>query len=234
MACRHPPPRRRAAIPQPLIREPVSVICECAVRTLSIAAFAVVFFSSAAFADTVLVAAKPGLMCTLAKALRVLTLPSGASRIGSSSEEPGDTALKISGGCVDLPLGATVMASSVRQRTSILLHDAGDGRGLRRYYVPNIDLRQSSPSDAPDPDGQCQALGNRMVKSHTLSGPVTNTEQFVTWRAACAGSPPTGPGLVALLCEGDVPHKTGAISRLFYWEKHAGSRISTGFLPCAY
>ena len=183
-------------------------------------------------AETALVATNPGLMCSSADALAKLTMPGGRSRIGTFSEKPGDAALKASGGCIDIPQGATVFASLVRQQTSIISFDAGDGRGERQFYVPNVDFSAPGPPDAPDPNGQCQALGDRMAQRHDLAGPVSNVKEFATWRAACAESPPTGRGLVDLLCQGDVPHEAGSVGRVFYWQKHAGSQISAGFLPC--
>ena len=188
--------------------------------------------AGSALAQTALVAVKPGLMCVSADALSRLTLPGGGSRIGTSAERPADRAVKASGGCIDIPQGMTVFALSVRRQTSILAFDAGDGRGERRFYVPNVDFSPPGPLDARDPNGSCQALGDRMSQSSALPGPVTDPQEFVTWHAVCAESPPTGPGLVDLLCEGDVPHRPGAPSRIFYWQTHAGAHISTGFLPC--
>jgi len=71
-----------------------------------------------------------------------------------------------------------------------------------------------------------------MAQQRQLSGSVSNAKQLVTWRASCAESPPTGPGNVDLLCEGDIARKDGSSVRVFYWQKHAGTNISTGSIPC--
>ena len=106
----------------------------------------------------------------------------------------------------------------MRKQTTIISFDAGDGRGERRFYVPNVDLSAPGPFNAPDPNGQCQALGDRMARRHQLPGPVTGVEELVTWHAACAERPPSGPGLVALLCNGAIPRRAGSPSEVFYWE----------------
>ncbi len=179
-------------------------------------------------------------MCSSPDALGKLTLPDGSSRVGTSHERLGDAQLMSSGGCVPIPTGATVTVITARKNTSIVSY--GVGAGARTFILPNIDFTEASTPETgskatggetrpPDPD--CMALGARWAQQHKLPGPVSNAEQFVTWRAACAGSPPTGPGDVNLLGEADVAKKTGAPVRIFYWQKHAGSVSNTGSIPCS-
>jgi hypothetical protein len=142
-------------------------------RTLAGYASAVLLAASPAAADT-LVATRPGLMCTSPDVLAKLTLPDGSSRIGTAGEKPGDKALRVSGGCIDIPPSARVTVQTTRRRTTIVTFDAGDGP--RTFVVPNIDfgpVADAGPTPAGaaagapgahPPDAQCMALGQRMAQ----------------------------------------------------------------------
>jgi hypothetical protein len=71
-------------------------------------------------------------------------------------------------------------------------------------------------------------------KSGALDKPrhITNIEYFVTWRAACAEKPPTVPGNVTALCQGDAITPTGQQKKVFYWEKASGKTLHTGYYWC--
>ena len=98
-----------------------------------------------------LTATRPGVMCTGAAALAKLTRPDGSSRSAGAAPRPEDLAWKQSGGCLDILPSATVDAIAVRRNTSIVLYDAHDGRGVRRFTVPNIDFTPGTASTAGAP-----------------------------------------------------------------------------------
>lgn len=51
--------------------------------------------------------------------------------------------------------------------------------------------------------GNCRALAKELNKSHGVGIALENISPLVTWRAACAEKPPTGPGHVTALCQGE-------------------------------
>ena len=106
-----------------------------------------ILFGTGAHADT-LVASRPGLMCTSADALAILTLPDGSDRATSPRARPGDLATEREGGCIPIPRGARVSVQTARRNTSIVTYDAGDGRGARSFVAPNVDFG-SSPAGLP-------------------------------------------------------------------------------------
>ena len=77
----------------------------------------------------------PGVMCETADALGRLTLNDGSSR--SNGRKPSQEALAIMarGGCASTQPGKLVER---RKNTSVILADPEDGKGVRRFYVPNI------------------------------------------------------------------------------------------------
>lgn len=101
----------------------------------------------AALAD-VLVAVRPGLMCSSPDALSRLTLPGGVGRTAAPGATPEDFEAARQGGCIDIPPGAQVAVQAARRQTSVVLFDAGDGRGARTFVVPNIDFSPVAPSPA--------------------------------------------------------------------------------------
>jgi len=67
--------------------------------------------------------------------------------------------------------------------------------------------------------GECDYAGYLVVDVTKGAKAVTNIEQLLTWRAACAEQPPVGIGTGELraLCEGDLVSKNGNSRRIFYW-----------------
>ncbi len=105
---------------------------------------------ASARADT-LVAVRPGAMCAAADALARLTLPDGGDRADLPGH-PEALAIKRAGGCIDVRPGMLVALQTARRNTSLVLYDAGDGRGERSFVVPNIDFASASgPVPAPLP-----------------------------------------------------------------------------------
>ena len=115
-------------------------------------------------ADT-LVATRPGLMCSGAWALGVLTLPDGSSRAASPQAHRDDALTKQRGGCVDFAPGQRATLVMARFNTSVVTVAGQDGQGTATVTVPNIDFKrdQSPPeptgatqpdSAAPDPAGE--------------------------------------------------------------------------------
>ncbi len=95
--------------------------------------------ASPALAETVMVI-QPGVACASASALAALTLPDGSSRSARPGARPKYLAIAARGGCVPLRLGVQITTMAIRKLTDIVAYDADDGRGLRPFYVPRIDL----------------------------------------------------------------------------------------------
>ena len=83
---------------------------------------------------------QPGVACASASALAALTLPDGSSRSARPKARPQYVAIASRGGCVPLRLGVQMTTTAIRRLTDIVAYDAGDGRGVRPFYVPRIDL----------------------------------------------------------------------------------------------
>lgn len=95
-----------------------------------------------------LTAVRPGLMCTSAKALAVLTERDGSSRADSAKAKPGDAALKRRGGCIDIPPGAIVSLVRRDGNVSIVTYTPQPSRNRQFYFVPNVDFNRSRPGSA--------------------------------------------------------------------------------------
>jgi hypothetical protein len=91
-----------------------------------------------------LVAVRPGVMCTSAAALALLTMPNGDSRTHSPSATQQDRNVASDGGCIDIPLGAAVVVEQGFKNTSIASY------GGTRLTIPNIDFQPVAAS-APVP-----------------------------------------------------------------------------------
>ena len=96
-----------------------------------------------------LVAIRPGVMCTGADALAMLTRPDGSSRAANAGARPRDMAARQAGGCIDIPSGARVDVQQARRNTSIVTYDAHDGRGPGTFFVPNIDFAAGATAAIP-------------------------------------------------------------------------------------
>lgn len=87
-------------------------------------------------------------------------------------------------------------------------------------------------------DMPCLQLGESIARMSGSAGAggsfvaIQNAERLVTWRASCAGSPPSGDGVVELLCQGTAVNAAGAESGVFYWQKRAAEGTVTGYQLC--
>jgi hypothetical protein len=77
----------------------------------------------------------------------------------------------------------------------------------------------------------CQILATKLSKSKKISISMDGIQPLVTWRAACAERPPTGPGNVTALCEGKRDAAKGE-ERVFFWEKVKHGKFNRGFFIC--
>ena len=105
--------------------------------TASVAAACALMTS--ALGETVVVI-QPGVACASASALAALTLPDGSSRSARPGAPPKYVAIAARGGCIPLRLGVQMTTTAIRKLTDIVAYDSGDGRGMRAFYVPRIDL----------------------------------------------------------------------------------------------
>ncbi len=145
-----------------------------------------------------LTATRPGVMCTGAAALAKLTRPDGSSRSAGADPRPEDLAWKKNGGCVDiLPSTTTVDAVAVRRNTSIVLYDAHDGRGVRRFTVPNIDFApgEASAAGPPPPHGPAWPDANYkpLVEAEKLLAAVRRTCPEQGWNERLLSHMEAGP-----------------------------------------
>ncbi len=101
---------------------------------------AVLVWQAAQAAPDVLVAVRPGLMCSGAWALAELTLPDGSSRAGSKQAHADDAVVKQRGGCTDFLPGTRVTLVIARFNTSVVTVVSQDGHGAT-VTVPNIDFK---------------------------------------------------------------------------------------------
>jgi hypothetical protein len=77
----------------------------------------------------------------------------------------------------------------------------------------------------------CQALAKELNKSKNLGISPEGMLPLVTWHAACAERPPTGPGDVTALCEGKRVTAKGA-ERIFFWQKSKRGKLNKGYFMC--
>jgi hypothetical protein len=77
----------------------------------------------------------------------------------------------------------------------------------------------------------CQVLAKKLSKTKQVSISMDGIQPLVTWRAACAERPPTGPGNVTSLCEGKL-EAAKAEERVFFWEKVKRGKFNRGFFIC--
>ncbi len=121
----------------------------------TLASIALTTFLGGPACGATLVASRPGVMCASPAALAYLTLPDGSSRSARRDPGPKTRAAKRAGGCVDIPAGAAVAVLATRRNTSIITYDARDGRGARRFFIPNVDFSavpQASSGRKRSPD----------------------------------------------------------------------------------
>lgn len=77
----------------------------------------------------------------------------------------------------------------------------------------------------------CQALATQLNKSHGAGISPKEITPLVTWRAACAERPPTGPGNVTSLCEGRLTAAKGG-KGVFFWQKSHQGKLNSGYFVC--
>jgi hypothetical protein len=77
----------------------------------------------------------------------------------------------------------------------------------------------------------CEILAKNLSQSKKVSISIDGIQPLVTWRAACAERPSTGPGNVTALCEGKREAANGR-ERVFFWEKVSHGKFNRGFFIC--
>jgi hypothetical protein len=77
----------------------------------------------------------------------------------------------------------------------------------------------------------CQVLAKEINKSHGVGISLEAISPLVTWRAACAEKPPTGPGNVTALCQGKRVTAKGE-DDVFFWQKSQHGKLNNGYYVC--
>lgn len=78
---------------------------------------------------------------------------------------------------------------------------------------------------------RCQALASQLNKSKSAGISLKDITPLVTWRAACAERPPSGPGNVTSLCEGRLTAEKGG-KGVFFWQKSHEGKLNSGYFVC--
>ena len=78
---------------------------------------------------------------------------------------------------------------------------------------------------------RCQALATEMNKTHKAGIRLEGITPLVTWRAACADKPPTGPGNVTALCQGIRVTAKGE-QGVFFWQKSNQGKLNNRYFLC--
>lgn len=79
---------------------------------------------------------------------------------------------------------------------------------------------------------KCQAVAKALNTTSKAGIRLDGLEALVTWRAACAEKPPTGPGNVTALCQGKRLTAQGE-QGVFFWEKTDHGKPNRGYFTCA-
>ncbi|WP_444846866.1 hypothetical protein [Duganella caerulea] len=77
----------------------------------------------------------------------------------------------------------------------------------------------------------CQVLAKDLNKSRGVGISPEGISPLVTWRAACAERPPTGPGNVTALCQGKRVSAQGE-EGVFFWQKSQHGKLNSGYFIC--
>lgn len=77
----------------------------------------------------------------------------------------------------------------------------------------------------------CKVLAKEINKSHGAGISLNDISSLVTWRAACADRPPTGPGNVTALCQGKRITDKGE-NEVFFWQKSERGKLNSGYFVC--
>lgn len=87
-------------------------------------------------------------------------------------------------------------------------------------------------NDVDDEDlGKCVSLAKELNQTKRLGIRLDGLERLVTWRAACAERPPTGPGNVTVLCQGKYADEKGE-KAIFFWQKSKDGKLNNGYFSC--
>ncbi len=124
--------------------------------------------ATGATAAKILVATRPGTMCTWSKPLADLTLPDGSSRAAKGLNA--DAALRDSalGGCQDITPGMRVTVLETFRNTSIVTYDGDSRRGYGVFIAPNIDFKDADAA-GPAEDPPCFNPDKRVTLSGQLA-----------------------------------------------------------------
>jgi hypothetical protein len=76
-----------------------------------------------------------------------------------------------------------------------------------------------------------QVLAKEINKSNGVGISSEAISPLVTWRAACAEKPPTGPGNVTALCQGKRIAEKGK-DDVFFWQKSQHGKLNNGYYVC--
>ncbi len=117
-----------------------------------------------------LVAIKPGVMCASSDALARLTLPSGDSRTHGAAARPDDLSAAVSGGCIDIPLGARVQVQQAFRNTSRVIYAGPDAPAGGVVTVPNVDF---APVGAAPASGAGAPAGYAVAQRVAAGGGMT-------------------------------------------------------------
>ncbi len=121
--------------------------------------------ATGAAAAKVMVATRPGTMCTWSKPLADLTLPDGSSRAAKGPNADAAARDSALGGCQDITPGMRVTVLETFRNTSIVTYDGDSRHGYGVFIVPNIDFRDAdaaAPAEDPpcfDPDKKVTLTG---------------------------------------------------------------------------
>ena len=78
---------------------------------------------------------------------------------------------------------------------------------------------------------KCRALATELNRTKNVGIDPDGMTRLVTWRAACAERPPTGPGNVTALCEGKRTSVKGG-GKVFFWQKADHGKPNYGYFSC--
>lgn len=84
----------------------------------------------------------------------------------------------------------------------------------------------------PEMVAECVSLATAMNRSTKLRIDLRGITPHYTWRSACAERPPSGPGNVVALCEGQAVFPDGRNAPVFFWSKSHQGKAHTGYYPC--
>ncbi len=120
----------------------------------TVALMAATVGATGAAAAKILVATRPGTMCTWSKPLADLILPDGSSRAAKGPNADAATRDSVLGGCQDITPGMRVTVLQTFRNTSIVTYDGDSRHGYGVFIVPNIDFKDADAA-SPAEDQPC-------------------------------------------------------------------------------